>query len=76
MSFVDIVDVYRFWLKLDDLYQDMSQIQETLNENTALGNLPAEPAEPAEVVSASAAQTLPPTRAGGQDGGSYTNSLK
>ena len=29
-----------------------------------------------EVVSRTAAQTPPPTRAGGQDDGSYTNSLK
>ena len=32
--------------------------------------------EAAEVVSRSVAQTPPPTHAGGQDDGSYTNSLK
>ena len=38
--------------------------------------MPGMPAEVAEVVAASAARTLPSTRAGGQDDGSYTNSLK
>ncbi len=36
----------------------------------------ADPADPPDQVSESAAQTLPSTRAGGQDDGSYTNSLK
>ena len=39
-------------------------------QNLAFWNLPADAAEPAEVVSASAAQTPPSTRAGGQDDGS------
>ena len=39
-------------------------------------NSSPDPADPAEVVAATAARTLPSTRAGGQDDGSYTNSLK
>ena len=64
---------------IDIHYRQMCQIHETVNKNTALWNLPAEPAESPEspeVVSASAAQTLSSTRAGGQDDGSSTNSLK
>ncbi len=34
------------------------------------------PGIPVDVVSSSGARTLPSTRAGGQDDGSYTNSLK
>ena len=37
---------------------------------------PPDPPDPAEVGAASAVQTLPSTRAGGQDDGSLTNSLK
>ena len=37
---------------------------------------PADPADRQEVVSATAARSLPSTRAGGQDDGSLTNSLK
>ena len=37
---------------------------------------PPDPDYPADQVSESAAGTLPSTRAGGQDDGSYTNSLK
>jgi hypothetical protein len=57
-------------------YREMCHTHQNVFIKTALGNLllePAEPAEPAEspeVVSASAAQTLPSTRAGGQDDGS------
>ena len=42
-------------------------------------NSSADPADPADLpdqVSETAARTLPSTRAGGQDDGSYTNSLK
>ena len=66
--------------KITDIhYREMCQIHETLFKNQLFGTQPPEPAEPAEspeVVSASAAQTLPSTRAGGQDDGSSTNSLK
>ena len=55
---------------IDIEYRQMCQIHDIVFKKTAFGNLPAEPAEPAEVVSASAAQTLPSTRAGGQDDGS------
>ena len=40
------------------------------------GDLRGSPAQSPNRVSESAAQTLPSTRAGGQDDGSYTNSLK
>ncbi len=42
----------------------------------ALGNSRADPADPAETVSGTAARASPSTRAGGQDDGSSTNSLK
>ena len=51
-------------------------------QNQASWNTPPEPRESAgatgtgEVVSRTAARSPPPTRAGGQDDGSYTNSLK
>ena len=61
---------------IDIHYREMCQIHETVFTNQLFGTQPPEPAEPAEVVSASAAQTLPSTRAGGQDDGSSTNSLK
>ena len=59
----------------------MCQLRETVNTNHFWNSLVvpaelAELAEPAEVVSASADQTLPSTRAGGQDDRSLTNSLK
>ncbi len=40
------------------------------------GDLRGSPGIAPDQVSESAAQTLPSTRAGGQDDGSYTNSLK
>ena len=52
---------------MDIHYRQMCQIHDTVFKKTAFWNLPP---EPAEVVSASAAQTLPSTRAGGQDDGS------
>ena len=61
---------WQFYWKLDVLYREMFQIHETALKTTVFLNLLAEPAEPAEVVSASATQTLPSTRAGGQDDGS------
>ena len=45
-------------------------------QKSSFWNLPAGPAGPSEVVSWSAARTLPSTRAGGQDDVSFTNSLK
>ena len=46
------------------------------HQKSASVYLPGGPGGPAEVVSWSAARTLPSTRAGGQDDVSYTNSLK
>ena len=37
---------------------------------------PADPPDPPDQMSSTAARNLPTTRAGGQDDGSYTNSLK
>ena len=60
----------------------MCQIHETVNKKKLFGTQPPEPGQPAErpesleVVSASADQTPPSTRAGGQDDVSFTNSLK
>ena len=62
-------------------YREMCQTHETVFKNQLFGTQPPEPAEPPEsaespeAVSASAVQTLLP-RAGGQDDGSSTNSLK
>ena len=69
--------------KITDIhYREMCKIHETVFKNQLFGTQPPEPAKPLEpaespeVVSASAVQTLPSTRAGGQDDGSSTNSLK
>ena len=48
-------------------------------QNQAIWNSSADPADPdyhPDQVAGAAARTLPSTRAGGQDDGSYTNSLK
>ena len=56
-----------------------SDFDDPLSKNTDFGTrsrFSDFSADSAEMVSSTAARTLPNTRAGGQDDGSYTNSLK
>ena len=53
-----------------------SDFGDPLSKNNDFGTRSPFSADSAETVSATAAPTPPTTRAGGQDDGSYTNSLK
>ena len=54
-------------------YRLFSESEDRFERNPTLGHAayPADPPDPPEVVAASAARTLPSTRAGGQDDVSY-----
>ena len=56
-----------------------SELNDPFIKNAGFGTIirnPPDPPDLPETVSATAARTLPTTRTGGQDDGSYTNTLK